>query len=90
MLSEFMVNYTRVELHNDIKDFIVKLCSNQSIGSYKKKYNNLIWFLANSLDILSQYDIDYYEMNILEDDEYQNIINSIKQILNRFYYGFTE
>lgn len=90
MISPFLLNYDKSNLFNDISEYISNMITNVNNDLLKKKYNNISWFLVESINLISQYDYYYPDMNLLEDNEYQNIINAIQKILNKEYYGFNK
>lgn len=90
MISPFLIDLNKITLTNDISLFVSDIEKNIQNGNVKKKNSNISWILINSLDILLTYDVDYKSINILEDNEYQNILNAIIKILNKDYYGFTK
>ena len=90
MISLFLNNLDKLTLHNDISRFILNSEIIINNGDDRKQYTNIVWFLINSLEIITQYDMDYENINLLNKYSYQNILNSIKKLINKQYYGFTE
>ncbi len=90
MISIFLNNLDKLNLYDDISQFILNLETIINNADLQKRYTNIIWFLTNSLELLTQYDMDYPNMNLLEDDSYQDILDNIKKLINKQYYGFTE
>jgi len=90
MISLFLNNLDKLNLYNDISQFILNLETIINSGDIQKQYTNIIWFLINSLEIITQYDMDYEDINLLNEDSYQNILDSIKKLINKQYYGFTK
>ena len=88
--SVFLSNYDKINLFEDISNYIEFLTDKIKNGIVNRYYSNIIWFLTNSLELLQEYDIDYKELNLLSEDKYQNILNTIKIIINKNYNGFTE
>lgn len=87
-LSIFNINYTKVNLLNDVSTDINRLISKVNQGDISKSNTNLMWFEENILSLLLDYDMYKPNINILEDEEYQNLLNALKQMLNKYYYGY--
>jgi len=91
MTSPFLINYDKTNLTNDISSFVLKQYNNIQDGDWKRKqFNYQMWFLSEGLDLLLEYDFYNKDMNLLEDNNYQNILNTITKIINKEYYGFNK
>lgn len=86
MTSTFLDQLNTFNLQNDIAGFVMKIQENISNTRVKKQYTNYTWFLTNSMELIANYNFDRQDLNLLDDDEYQNILNTITKIINIPYY----
>jgi len=88
MMSNFLNQLDTFDLMNDVSKFVSAIQVQINNGRINKKMSNITWFLINSLELFKDYDYDNKQLNILDDDEYQNILNTVTKIINTNYYGF--
>ena len=87
-MGPFIHNYNKSNLTYDVSEYIEKLIKNIRQGILYKKYSYQMWFLTNVMRLFVNYDVCYEKFNLLSDEEYQNILNATKQILNKHYYEY--
>lgn len=87
-MSNFLNQLDTFDLMNDVSKFVSAIQVQINNGRINKKMSNITWFLINSLELFKDYDYDNKQLNILDDDEYQNILNTVTKIINTNYYGF--
>ena len=90
MNSEFLITLDKVQLNYDIPLYIVKILRRLGRNKRRKRSMNVVWYLTNVLELVNEYNIDNKDYNLLTDNEYQNILITIKKLLNQQYYGFTK
>lgn len=88
MNNQFILEYDKFNLHNDITEFVNKITKNINFANIKKRHFNIIWYLTNVLEILNNYEQneEYKNLNLLEDESYKKLLISIKKLINTQYY----
>lgn len=89
-MSNFLIQVDKITLMDDISNTTLSIINNINNGRLKKQYNFILWYINEVMDLILDYDYYDEDMNLLPTIKYQTILNTMKQLLNKEYYGYSK
>lgn len=90
-MTNFELEFLAYNLESDVSEFAELYLINMSKGLWDYKRMFSMYLLSQYMEIITIYDLDKYDMNVLSDEEMVNILDHVNIILNKDYsYDFKQ
>lgn len=90
-MSNFELEFLAYNLESDVCEFTELYLINMSKGIFTYTEMFKVYLLSQYMDLITRYDLDRFDMNILTDEEMLNILDHTNVILNKNYnYDFKQ